>query len=32
MERCDKARNEPELLVRTSKTTYKGLIQVFEKF
>ena len=32
MERCDKARHEPELLVRTSKTTYKGLIHVFEKF
>lgn len=32
MERGDKARHEPELLVRTSKTTFKGLIQVFENF
>ena len=30
MDRGDKARHEPELLVRTSKTTYKGLIHVFE--
>ena len=32
MKRCDKARHEHELLVRTSKTTYKGLIYVFENF
>lgn len=32
MERGDKARHEPDLLVRTSKTTYTGLIYVSENF
>lgn len=32
LKRGDKARREPELLVRTSKTTYKGLIHAFDNF
>lgn len=32
LKRGDKARREPELLVRTSKTIYKGLIHAFENF
>lgn len=32
LKRGDKARHEPELLVRTSKTTYKRLIHVSENF